>query len=690
MKARAEKIMSEQGKDIIKGKIKNYIYLPFYFLALWVILIPVCLYFDIRAGICMAVAAIIYFVAVFVFCIKFKPKYTKRLVEFGADYSQIQKQMLNDLDVPFGLLDETGRIMWANDMLEDIVKSTNLKNKNIISIFDKFDGSNIKFDESGRNEFMMTYNEREYRVVLKEFSLDPDWSAKKTKDEKTKADLIAFYLFDNSYIKQLEKENADEKLIVGHIYLDNYDELMQEVEPARRTLTLALIDRKIAKYFGEYDGIVRKVETDKYFVFFKAKYLSQMQSDKFSVLDDVKEVSTGDNIDATLSIGLGRGNDKFLDNYELASSAIDLALGRGGDQAVLKDGNKVYYYGGKSKSVEKNTKVKSRVKATAFREMLIDHEDVYIMGHHLADNDAFGAAIGFYRIAKTLGKEAHIVLGEYTSSVKPLVDYYKEDEEYPKDMFVKGSEALDSITKNDVLIVVDCHRAAYTEEPMLVNRAQTKVVVDHHRQKEDAIENIQLSYIELSASSSCELVVEIMQYINETVRLTSKEADTMYSGIMVDTNNFTRRVGVRTFEAAAYLKKKGADISTVNRMFRNSIEDYKAKANTISNAEIYKDVFAISVCEAKDVESPTTVGAQAANELLMVKDVKASFVLTPYNDQIYISARSIDKNVQLIMEEFGGGGHMTLAGAQVKGEKVEAVEKELKKVITAKMKEGEL
>ncbi len=681
--------MSEKEKTTLDGKIKNYIYLPFYFLALWIVLALACFYFDIRAGIIMSAATVIYFVASLVFCIKFRPRFMKDLVEFGADYSQIQKQMLDDLDVPFGLLDETGRILWANSMLEDVVQGENIKNKNVISIFDKFDGSNIKFDEIGRNEFMMTYNDREYKVVLKEFSLDPKWNENKSEDS-SKADMIAFYLFDYSYISQLEKENADEKMIVGHIFLDNYDELMQEVDPARRTLTLALIDRKISKYFGEYDGIVRKVETDKYVVFFKAKYLNQMQSDKFSVLDEVKDIPTGDNMDATLSIGLGRGNEKLIDNYELASSAIDLALGRGGDQAVLKDGNKVYYYGGKSKSVEKNTKVKSRVKATAFRELLMDHADVYIMGHHLADNDAFGAAIGFYRIAKTLGKEAHIVLGEYTSTVAPLVEDYKADEEYPDDMFMTGSEALDQITKNDVLIVVDCHSADYAEEPGLVNRAQTKVVVDHHRQKEDAIENVQLSYIELTASSSCELVVEIMQYINETVRLSVKEANTMYSGIMVDTNNFTRRVGVRTFEAAAYLRKKGAEIATVNKMFRNKLEDYKAKADTISNAEIYKDVYAISVCDAKDVDSPTTVGAQAANELLTVKDIKASFVLTPYNDQVYISARSIDKNVQVLMEEFGGGGHMTLAGAQVKGAKVEDVVKQLKKLITAKIKEGEL
>lgn len=671
-----------------KRKIKKYLRIPIYFWFVWVILTFITLRFDLIAGILLAGVGTVYIgVALFIY-FRFEPNYMKDLVEFGAEYSQIQKQMLNDLDVPFGLLDETGRILWANDMLEEVVKGEDIKNKNVISVFDKFDGSNIKFDENGRNEFMMTYAEREYKVVLKEFSLDPEWD--KNKDENAKADMIAFYLFDYSYISELEKENADEKLIIGHIYLDNYDELMQEVEPARRTLTLALIDRKISKYFGEYDGIVRKVETDKYFVFFKAKYLNQMQSDKFSVLDDVKEVSTGDNIDATLSIGLGRGNDSFVDNYELASSAIDLALGRGGDQAVLKDGNKVYYYGGKSKSVEKNTKVKSRVKATAFREMLMDHADVYIMGHHLADNDAFGAAIGFYRIAQTLGKEAHIVLGEYTSTVAPLVEDYKADEEYPDDMFMSGSEALDEITKNDVLVIVDCHSSDYAEEPDLVNRAQTKVVVDHHRQKEDAIENVQLSYIELTASSSCELVVEIMQYINETVRLSVKEANTMYSGIMVDTNNFTRRVGVRTFEAAAYLRKKGADITTVNQMFRNKLEDYKAKADTISSAEIYKDVYAISVCTAKDVESPTTVGAQAANELLTVKGIKASFVLTPYNDQVYISARAIDKNVQLLMEEFGGGGHMTLAGAQVKGEKVEDVVKKLKKLITAKMKEGEL
>lgn len=681
--------MSKNEKVEYNGKLNKYIKWPLYLIPLWVLVCAVCFYFDYRAGIGVSIAALIYIVTAIIVFLRFKPSIVKNLVDFGAQYSQIQRKMLHELDIPYGLLDETGRIFWSNELLDELIGNNDLKNKNIISVFDKFDISCLEFEDANRNEFNMKFNDGEYKVVLKKFAMDEALSETKVVD--TNGNLISFYLYDITYLSQLEKDYANEKLIVGHIYLDNYDELMQEVEAAKKTLTLALIDRKVAKYFGQYDGIVRKVENDKYFVFFKAKYLNQMQSDKFSILDEVKEVQTGDKIDATLSIGLARGHESLIDNYELASTAIDLALGRGGDQAVLKDGNKVYYYGGKSKSVEKNSKVKSRVKATAFRDLLMEKENVYIMGHHLADNDAFGAAIGFYRIAKTLGKKVYIVLGEVTSSVKELVDYYKESDEYEDDLFISGSKAVDQITKNDVLIVVDCNRASYTEEPKLVNRAQTKVVVDHHRQKEDVIDEVQLSYLEVSASSSCELVAEIMQYIHETVKLTPKEADTMYSGIMIDTNNFTRRVGVRTFEAAGFLRKKGADIQEVNRMFRNKIEDYKAKAKTISNAEIYKDIFAIAINDTDNVDSPTAVGAQTANELLMVKGVMASFVLTPYNNQIYISARSTDKkNVQLLMEEFGGGGHMTLAGAQVKGAKVEDVVRDLKKAIDKKIKEGEL
>jgi c-di-AMP phosphodiesterase-like protein len=503
--------------------------------------------------------------------------------------------------------------------------------------------------------------------------------------------LISMYVFDETRIRQLTKENKEERLVTGHIYIDNYDEVLQSVEATRRTLLVALIDRKINKYFAQYDGIVRKLENDKYFVIFKTKYISKMQTNKFSVLDEVKTVNIGNGLPITISIGIGMGGNSLAENYDLAGTAIDMALGRGGDQAVLKDGNKVYYYGGKTKSVEKNTKVKSRVKATAFRDLIETKETIYVMGHHIGDNDSFGAAIGFYRIAKTIGKDVHIVLGEVSSSVVPLVESFKELEIYDEDMFISGAEAAMNMTKNDALIIVDCSRANYTEYPELVRRSQCLMVFDHHRQSTDVIDNAQLSYIELSSSSTCEMVVEIMQYINETVKLTKLEAEAIYGGIMVDTNNFTNRTGVRTFEAAAYLKKNGADITKVRRMFRDDINDYKARAMAIQNTEIFMDEYAISVCSAGNVSSPTVVGAQAANELLNVKGVKASFVLTPYAEQIYISARSIDKvNVQLLMEEFGGGGHMNLAGAQVQGHSVEEVIATLKKIIGRKLEEGDI
>ena len=368
-----------------------------------------------------------------------------------------------------------------------------------------------------------------------------------------------------------------------------------------------------------------------------------------------------------------------------------MALGRGGDQAVLKDGSKVYYYGGKTKSVEKNTKVKSRVKATAFRDLIETKENLYIMGHHIGDNDSFGAAIGLYRVGKTIGKKTHIVLGDVSGSVVPLVDEFKNSDLYDEDMFITGPEAVSEMTKNDALIIVDCNRASYTEYPELVRRAQCIIVFDHHRQTTDCIDNAQLSYVELSSSSTCEMVVEIMQYINETVKLTKLDAEALYGGIMVDTNNFINRTGVRTFEAAAYLKKNGADVARVRRMFRDDLSDYKAKALAIQNTEIFMDGYALSVCSPQGVSSPTIVGAQAANELLNVKNVKASFVCTPYNDQVYISARSIDKiNVQVIMEQFGGGGHMNLAGAQVRNKTTGEVIVMLKKVIETMIEEGEI
>ena len=347
---------------------------------------------------------------------------------------------------------------------------------------------------------------------------------------------------------------------------------------------------------------------------------------------------------------------------------IEMALSRGGDQAVVKDGNKISYYGGTNVQVEKTTRVKARVKAHALKEFVEGKDKVVIMGHSIGDIDSLGSAIGVYRIAKTLNKKAHIVINDVTSSIRPMLTKFQNNAEYEEDMFVDGAKAEAIVDNNTLLVVVDVNRPNYTECEALLSLTHTIVILDHHRQTGEAIPNAVLSYIEPYASSACEMVSEILQYTGENIKITSAEADCMYSGIMIDTNNFMTKTGVRTFEAAAFLRRNGADVTRVRKLFREDANEYKAKADAVSQAEIYKKVFAISTCTSEDIQSPTVVGAQAANELLNIKGVKASFVLTEYQNRIYISARSIDEiNVQVIMEKMGGGGHLNVAGCQFDG-----------------------
>ena len=382
--------------------------------------------------------------------------------------------------------------------------------------------------------------------------------------------------------------------------------------------------------------------------------------------------------------------DTYSQNYDYARTAIDMALGRGGDQAVVKCGQKIQYYGGKAQQLEKTTRVKARVKAHALRELLETKDCLLIMGHKIGDIDCFGAAIGMYRIAAALNKKAHIVINEVTSSVRPMMERF-ETGDYPKDLFLTGSEAADIVDNNTALVVVDVNRPSITEEPDLLKLVKTIVVIDHHRQSSEIITNATLSYVEPYASSACELVAEILQYVADSIRIKSPEADAMYAGIVIDTNNFTNQAGVRTFEAAAFLRRNGADVTRVRKLFRDSMEDYKARAEAVRQAEVYKKCFAISVCPAEGVESPTVVGAQAANELLDIVGMKASVVLTPYEGKIYISARSIDEvNVQVMMEKLGGGGHRTIAGAQLPGATVEEAKEKVKGVIDMMLEKGEI
>ncbi len=502
--------------------------------------------------------------------------------------------------------------------------------------------------------------------------------------------LIALYLFDETALRIALQEVDDQSLAVGLIYLDNYEEALESVEEVRRSLLIALIDRKVNKYIAALDGICKKMEKDKYLVVMRKKAITVLQENRFDLLEDVKTVNIGNEMAVTISIGVGLNGLSYAQNYEFARNAIDLALGRGGDQAVMKMPENVMYYGGKSQQVEKSTRVKARVKAHALKEIISIKDEIYVMGHRMGDTDSFGAAVGIYRIAKTLGKQAHIVLNDITASMQPMVEMFRNNGDYEDDMIVNSTQALEMIGNNAVLVVVDVNKPSITECPELLRHCKSIVVFDHHRQGSEVIENATLSYIEAYASSTCEMVSEILQYISDTLRIKSEEADCLYAGIMIDTNNFMTKTGVRTFEAAAFLRRSGADVTRVHKMFRDDAEEYKTKADAVSQAEIYRQSYAITICRGENVQSPTVIGAQAANELLNIKGVKASFVLTAYNGVIYVSARSIDEvNVQLVMERMGGGGHLNVAGCQLDGS-LETGIATVKGTLDTMIEEGEL
>ena len=610
-------------------------------------------------------------------------------VEFSAEYAWIQKQLLTEMALPYALADDDGRIVWMNQAFQDIIAREKGARKNLISLFPEVTKTDLAVDNETA-QVHTSFGEYKFRLDLQPIFVSG------TEEEDIEAlvsrqKLLAVYLFDETENLRYRQEITDERMVAGLIYLDNYDEALESVEEVRRSLLTALIDRKINKAIGSIEGVVKKLEKDKYFFTIKQKYMEQLEEERFSILEEVKAVNIGNEMAVTLSIGIGMGGDSYSQNYDFARAAIDMALGRGGDQAVVKNGSRIQYYGGKSQQLEKATRVKARVKAHALRELVETKDRLLIMGHQMSDIDSFGAAIGIYRIAVALNKKAHIVINQVTSSVQPMMDRFLDNPEYPEDLFLKGPQAAELVDNNTMLVVVDVNRPSITDAPELLKMVKTIVVLDHHRQSSEVITNAVLSYVEPYASSTCEMVAEVLQYIADGIRIKPAEADTMYAGIVIDTNNFTNQTGVRTFEAAAYLRRSGADVTRVRKLFRDDMADYKAKAYTITSAEVYRDSFSIGVCPAEGLHSPTIVGAQAANELLEIKGIKASVVLTEYQNTIYVSARSIDEvNVQVMMEQLGGGGHRTIAGAQLKDGTIEDAKRRVKEVIDQMLQKGDI
>lgn len=677
----------------LTGNLKTYLRWPVMLSLLWAVATIHIYVVDRKAGYCVAGYTLAYFVVAMMPRLSGRKKLQQDLIRFAQSYGRLQMKMMKEMAVPFAVLNVEGHLLWGNDEFLDVAVNKKAARRNIANIFPEITLDRLPEAAQGDVVLRVTREDKTFRAVLRQIdaALVDDFSDGLELDQFIDdQSIIVMFLYDETEMVQLEETIAAEKLTVGLLYIDNYEETVASIDEVRQSLLMALIDRKINKYMQGIDAISKKLEKDKFLFVFKQEHMKDLKETRFSILEEVRAINIGNDQTCTISIGIGTESETYTELYNNARAAIDLALGRGGDQAVIKGSESEEFYGGKRVSAERNTRVKARVKAHALKELIESKERVVVMGHSIGDADSFGASVGVYRIAKTLERKAYVVLDQCSPSVRPLCDrFYSGD--YEDGMIVNREEAGKLVDENALLVIVDVNKADYTECPELVEQAQSVVVIDHHRQAGDAISQAVLFYIEPYASSASEMVSEISQYIGNGLKLKPAEAEALYAGIMIDTNNFTDKTGVRTFEAMAYLRRNGVDVIRLRKAFRENMDEYRIKAAAIEATNLYLDSYAITESKAEGTDSPTVLAAKIANELLDISGVKASFVLTNYNDKIYISARSIDEvNVQVMMEKLGGGGHINMAGAQLKDCTVSEAEEKLRTMIDKMIEDGDI
>lgn len=488
--------------------------------------------------------------------------------------------------------------------------------------------------------------------------------------------VITIYFVDITKLVTLEKIYDEEDIYIGLIMIDNYEEIIQRIPDDERPQLVARIEKDIYEWASEFNGLILKSERDSFVCVFEKKYVKEIEEKKFDILDNIKEEQLSEKMQLTLSIAMSNEGKSNYDKYKSAQASLDIVLGRGGDQAVVREDEKYHFFGGRTQEVEKRTKVKARIVSHALEELIAEAENVMIMGHSNSDIDCIGSGMGLYRLAKTLGKETYIVNEANGISLDTFMKSIEDNQEY-EDIMINKNEAMSKINENTLLIIVDTNKKNYVEIPELLEKTNKIVVIDHHRRSPDYIENAILTFHEVYASSASELVTEIIEYAQTEIELTEIEAEALYAGIMMDTKAFTFKTGVRTFEAAAYLRKCGVDIIKVKKWFQSDLETYNKISMIVGNSEVIYDSIAIALYEKED-KNANIVCAKAADELLTISNITASFVIGILGDKVCISGRSIgDINVQVILEKLGGGGHITLAGAQVEGMNVEEVKQEL-------------
>ena len=606
-------------------------------------------------------------------------RHIKLQVEKEVDeITNIKNTMFSDIEIPILVIEEVGTIKWANSGLKKICKEKELIGKNIKNVLPE-----LKLSEWASNkqpqERQIHIGNNTYKILVENFQ----------RSEQNEINKQIIYFIDYTENQKLKNQLQEERCMIGYLCIDNIDEITHSIEEVRRPMLLAIIDRKINLWFKEREVVIARTERDKYIMIFNKRELERMKETKFDILDEMRNIQVGNELPVTISIGIGLNLKSLLGSKEEARIAFDLAQGRGGDQAIIKNNDKYTFYGGKTKEVEKSARVKVRLKAYAFKELLHEADKIYIMGHKGIDMDCLGAAIGVYRAAAIMGKKAQIILDGPTFAVKGLYDRIIQSKEY-EDLFITRDEAEREIKRDTLLVVVDTHRRSYLEYPELLDRAEKVVVFDHHRRSTDYIEDAVLTYVEPFISSTCEMIAEILNYLTDKVKLTPIEADALLAGITIDTKNFVFKAGVRTFEAAAFLRRNGADSSRVRLLFQNDMQTYKMRAIAIQNAEIWHENMAITQVNG-EVGNASIIAAQVADELLNIKGIVASFVLTEVDNNVLISARALgDTNVQRIMELLGGGGHLGIAGAQLKDTTIHGAKMYLKDAINKYFQEGEM
>lgn len=683
-------------KNLLRKEIEKYLKIPFYMTIILLVMNGVVYSVDVTSGVIVTAFVFVHLATAGYLYFRKRPNIMSDLVAFSFAHGSVQSELIKELAIPYTLVDINGRVLWSNKAFYNTVKSDKQHmRKHIQHIFTDITLELFQMEPEDENHrtIHIFQADRNYLVEIRKVEVQSLINKELAGDAEEDDVLFAIYLYDETELVEALEEKEKIKLVAGHIYIDNYEEAMESTEEVRRSLLVALIDRKITKYMQSADAIIKKLEKDKYIFVCQQQHLEQLQQGKFSLLDEVRSINIGNDTPVTLSIAVGIDpeHDNYTTAYEYSHMAMDLALGRGGDQAVIKKADKIIYYGGKTQSAEKNTRVKARVKAHALKELLVTKDRVIIMGHKKPDIDCLGAALGIYRLASMMDKKAHIVINEVTSSVRPAMNNFMGSSVYPDDMFFNSEQALEAVDPNTVVVVVDVNRPTYTECEELLAHTKNVVVIDHHRQSGEIIEHAILSYIEPYASSACEMVAEILQYSMDKPKLRPAEADAMYAGILVDTDNFVTKTGVRTFEAASFLRKSGADMTRVRKAYRTDMESYKQLSEGVARAELFMDNFAISDVPTQGVDSPTVLAAKVANELLDVDNVRASFVLSKIDNVVYISARSIDDvNVQVIMEQFGGGGHGTVAGAQLEDLAIEEAKEQIRELLERMRADGEI